>query len=100
MRRFLHISVAVVGGIAAACIAVTGAVPGIASAAGQTSAAETIQVAAARVTSPGYVPAKRTLAYGMHGNDVRALQQRLTQLTYYAGPANGQFGSDTLEAVW
>ena len=100
MRRFLHMSVAVAGGIAAACIALAGAMPGIASAAGQTSAAATIQVAAARVTSPAYVPAKRTLAYGMQGNDVKALQQRLTQLTYYAGAANGQFGSDTLEAVW
>ena len=100
MRRFLHISVAVAGGIAAACIAVAGAVPGVASAAGQTPVAAAVQVAAARVTSPAYVPAKRTLAYGMAGNDVKALQQRLAQLMYYPGPANGQFGSDTLEAVW
>lgn len=57
--------------------------------------------AAARVTSSAYVPAKRTLESGMHGNDVRALQQRLAQLKYYPGAANGQFGSATKEqAVW
>ncbi len=100
MTRFLHINNAVAGSIAVVCIALAGAVPGAASAAGQTSAAATVQVAAARVTSSAYVPAKRTLEYGMHGNDVRALQQRLAQLEYYPGPADGQFGADTLEAVW
>ncbi len=100
MSRFLHINRAVAGGIAVACIALAGAVPGVASAAGRTSAAATVQPAAARVTSSAYTPANRTLEYGMHGNDVRALQQRLAQLAYYPGAANGQFGSDTLEAVW
>jgi lipoprotein-anchoring transpeptidase ErfK/SrfK len=95
MIRFLHITVAVAGSIAVACIAVAGAAP----AAGQTSAAA-VPVAAAGVMSPTYVPAKRTLEYGMHGSDVMALQQRLAQLEYYPGPADGQFGSDTLEAVW
>ena len=99
MTRFSHINVAVAGGIAAACIALAGAVPGTAPAAGQTSAAA-VQVAAARVMSPAYVPPERTLEYGMHGNDVKALQQRLAQLKYYPGPADGQFGPDTLEAVW
>jgi len=100
MTRFLYINIAVAGSIAVACIALAGAVPGIASAAGQVSQTATVQVAAARVTSPAYVPAKRTLKYGMHGNDVKALQQRLAQLEYYPGPADGQFGPDTLEAVW
>jgi peptidoglycan hydrolase-like protein with peptidoglycan-binding domain len=36
----------------------------------------------------------------MRGAAVRALQQRLAQLHYYPGPANGHFGIDTLEAVW
>ena len=100
MSRFLRMSAAAAGGITAACIALAGATPGVASAAVQTSEAATAQVTAARVASPGYVPAKRTLAYGMAGNDVKALQRRLTQLKYYPGAANGQFGSDTLEAVW
>ena len=100
MTRFLHINVAVAGSIALACIALAGVAPRIASAAGQASQTATAQVAAARVTSPTYVPAGRTLQYGMHGNDVTALQQRLAQLEYYPGPADGQFGADTLEAVW
>ncbi len=100
MTRFPPIYMAVVGGIAVACIALASAAPGIASAAGQAPAAATAQVAAARVTSPAYVPANRTLEYGMQGNDVKALQQRLAQLEYYPGPADGQFGPDTLEAVW
>jgi hypothetical protein len=36
----------------------------------------------------------------MSGPDVRQLQQRLAALDYYPGPADGQFGQDTLEAVW
>jgi len=100
MSRFLHINVAVAGSIAAACMALAGTAPGIALAAGQASQTATAQVATARATSPAYVPAKRTLEYGMHGNDVKALQQRLAQLEYYPGPADGQFGAGTLEAVW
>ena len=100
MTRFLRISSAVAGSVAVACIALAGAVPGAASAAGRTPAAAAVQVAAARVTLPAYVPARRTLEYGMHGNDVRALQQRLAQPEYYPGAADGQFGADTLEAVW
>jgi peptidoglycan hydrolase-like protein with peptidoglycan-binding domain len=100
MSRFLRINVAVAGSIAVACIALAGAAPGIASAAGRASQTATAQVAVARVTSLAYVPAGRTLEYGMHGNDVKALQQRLAQLEYYPGPADGQFGAGTLEAVW
>jgi peptidoglycan hydrolase-like protein with peptidoglycan-binding domain len=36
----------------------------------------------------------------MSGPDVRELQQRLAALDYYPGPVDGQFGPDTLEAVW
>lgn len=36
----------------------------------------------------------------MHGTDVRQLQLRLTALHYYPGPADGQFGQNTLEALW
>ena len=63
-------------------------------------------VASAHVASPGhvsaatYVPPKRTLKLGMKGADVKALQQRLAQLKYYPGAADGAFGNGTLEAVW
>jgi hypothetical protein len=36
----------------------------------------------------------------MHGAAVVKLQRRLAALKYYPGPADGQFGLDTLEAVW
>jgi len=42
----------------------------------------------------------RTLGVGMSGPDVTWLQRRLAALAYYPGPADGQFGSGTLEAVW
>ena len=37
---------------------------------------------------------------GMYGNEVKALQQRLTDLHFAPGPVDGQFGSGTQQAVW
>jgi peptidoglycan hydrolase-like protein with peptidoglycan-binding domain len=42
----------------------------------------------------------RTLQLGMHGSSVKALQRRLAALKYYPGSIDGNFGTDTLEAVW
>ncbi len=36
----------------------------------------------------------------MRGPAVRRLQERLAELKYYPGKIDGQFGGDTLEAVW
>jgi len=47
-----------------------------------------------------YVPPKGPLNYGMHGPAVRRLQERLAYLHYYPGKIDGQFGQNTLEAVW
>jgi peptidoglycan hydrolase-like protein with peptidoglycan-binding domain len=47
-----------------------------------------------------YTPPKGLLSYGMHGPAVRRLQERLAYLHYYPGQIDGQFGLDTLEAVW
>jgi len=58
------------------------------------------QAAVPATESSGYTPAGRTLREGMHGADVRRLQERLAQLKYYPGPRDGNFGPDTLEAVW
>jgi Putative peptidoglycan binding domain/L,D-transpeptidase catalytic domain len=44
--------------------------------------------------------AARTLQLGMHGLSVKALQRRLAALKYYPGAIDGNFGTDTLEAVW
>ena len=42
----------------------------------------------------------QVLTVGMSGAAVTRLQQRLSALDYYPGPVDGQFGQDTLEAVW
>ena len=40
----------------------------------------------------GYTPASRTLKMGMHGADIKRLQQRLASLGYYPGSEDGNFG--------
>ncbi len=61
-----------------------------------------VRTAVTAAAQPGskYKPTHRTLTFGMHGPAVKALQQRLTFLHYYAGKADGRFGWDTMEAVW
>jgi lipoprotein-anchoring transpeptidase ErfK/SrfK len=49
---------------------------------------------------PATPAAPAVLTPGMSGPAVLALQQRLAALKYYPGPADGKFGTDTLEAVW
>ncbi len=42
----------------------------------------------------------RSLTEGVVGDDVRAVQERLTELGFDAGPIDGIFGSLTEQAVW
>jgi lipoprotein-anchoring transpeptidase ErfK/SrfK len=49
---------------------------------------------------PSYVPVNHIIYFGARGPDVRRVQVRLRQLHYYPGKVDGQFGQDTLEAVW
>jgi Putative peptidoglycan binding domain/L,D-transpeptidase catalytic domain len=66
------------------------AVPAAASAAPSGPAART-----------GLAAAGQTLRLGMSdSSSVRRLQRRLAALKYYPGRIDGQFGPDTLEAVW
>jgi peptidoglycan hydrolase-like protein with peptidoglycan-binding domain len=66
-----------------------------------TAAALASTTARARAVVPAaYTPPSRTLSEGMSGSDVKALQRRLAALKYYPGAIDGQFGDDTLEAVW
>jgi peptidoglycan hydrolase-like protein with peptidoglycan-binding domain len=65
-----------------------------------------LAVPAVALATPS-VPAARTapaaaagLQVGQHGLSVRALQRRLAALKYYPGAIDGNFGTDTLEAVW
>jgi peptidoglycan hydrolase-like protein with peptidoglycan-binding domain len=51
-------------------------------------------------TSPVATQPPAVLAPGMSGPAVLQLQQRLAALKYYPGPADGEFGTDTEEAVW
>jgi peptidoglycan hydrolase-like protein with peptidoglycan-binding domain len=80
--------------LAAAAIAV-GCAAGTASAA-TVSAARPAKAAA----NAAYTPPSRTLSEGMTGSDVKSLQRRLAALKYYPGAIDGQFGDNTLEAVW
>jgi lipoprotein-anchoring transpeptidase ErfK/SrfK len=91
------------GAAAAAAAMLSGTVTAVAyvtSAASMTSVTSTASVASAQVSSSDYAPAARTLGLGTSGRDVKRLQQRLAQLAYYPGPADGRFGTDTEEAVW
>ncbi len=54
----------------------------------------------ARPAAAAYVPDTQLLVPGMRGPAIRNLQQRLAELHYYPGAVDGQFGLDTLEAVW
>jgi peptidoglycan hydrolase-like protein with peptidoglycan-binding domain len=42
----------------------------------------------------------RTLGKGVVGDDVAALQQRLTDLGFWPGPVDGYFGDETRRSVW
>src|ERR1700689_1447545 len=64
------------------------------------AAGASLSRAAVRGSAPAYVLPGRVLALGMHGPAVRRLQGRLAALKYYPGAIDGQFGLDTLEAVW
>lgn len=98
---------------AAAAIALGGCTAGTALAApmaGAKPATATASAAAARtsatatvtatMTPATYVAPRRTLAAGMTGADVKSAQRRLAALKYWAGPIDGQFGTDTQAAVW
>jgi L,D-transpeptidase catalytic domain/Putative peptidoglycan binding domain len=57
--------------------------------------------AARAATADRAAPAAASaLQPGMSGAAVKALQRRLAALKYYPGAIDGQFGGNTLEAVW
>ena len=51
-------------------------------------------------TTVQLVPLTRTLKTGMKGDDVLRLQQRLAAMRFDPGPQDGEFGQNTLQAVW
>ena len=74
------------------------AVPTVASAAPSAPAARA--ALAARTAPAAAAAAAQALQPGMSGAAVKALQRRLAALKYYPGSIDGNFGTNTLEAVW
>jgi lipoprotein-anchoring transpeptidase ErfK/SrfK len=100
MKRLIHRRLMGIGAsaVAVAAVAVAGATVGTASAA--TAAPARVTVTTAPAAPAAWTPPKRTLVEGMSGADVKSVQERLSSLHYFAGPFDGKFGNDTLEAVW
>jgi hypothetical protein len=46
------------------------------------------------------VPLERTLSKGLAGDDVKLVQQRLTELGFVPGPTDGIYGDQTIKAIW
>jgi hypothetical protein len=71
---------------------------------GQTGAATAARVDAAApartATTATYRPPSKPIYWGEKSAAVKSVQTRLNQLHYYAGPDDGEYGQDTLEAIW
>lgn len=93
MERYIRRSAAAM----CACLTLCWAVPGGAenAAPAQEAAAETAQETAA----PAETAAYSVLSSGSKGEEVRRLQERLTELGYEPGAADGIYGSGTKKAV-
>jgi lipoprotein-anchoring transpeptidase ErfK/SrfK len=52
------------------------------------------------VVAPTAPPLAAPISLGSAGEDVRRVQERLAQLGFQPGPADGQFGAGTQQAVW
>ena len=50
--------------------------------------------------APPAPPLAGPLSMGSAGDDVRRVQERLTELGFQPGPADGQFGAGTQQAIW
>jgi peptidoglycan hydrolase-like protein with peptidoglycan-binding domain len=112
VRRVLAITVAAVTALTLASGCDSGkpaaegtppAVPGTQSAVPTTSAGPSVPAApSAPATSPPASPPAppRKLKVGAKGPDVLALQQRLTELGYWNGKADGKFGGTTQQAIY
>jgi Putative peptidoglycan binding domain/L,D-transpeptidase catalytic domain len=105
VRRWLYCIVAVAA-VAASIVFEAGRV-GAAPASGASATADRTGAAKSPAkTTPGsastetYAAPPPVLRFGAHGPAIRNIQQRLNQLGYFAGPADGRYGNDLREAVW
>jgi hypothetical protein len=96
------LSVGAVTAVGASLLGQSGvAVAGTAAVANATTGGQARAVVArGRPAVAAWHPVTKTLKPGMTGADVKKVQQRLRTLKYYPGSVDGQFGPDTLEAVW
>ena len=74
-------------------------VPTSAAAAGTTSTTSPPVVIETNPAVP-HTHLGQTIGYGNAGDDVKLVQQRLTDLGFAPGPIDGQFGGGTQQAVW
>ena len=65
-----------------------------------TAALASASASAAPAATTSSTSSTKVLQLGMKGSAVKTLQRRLAALKYYPGSIDGQFGTDTLEAVW
>jgi peptidoglycan hydrolase-like protein with peptidoglycan-binding domain len=84
----------------ATALAVGAGTAGAAVAAPAARAVTTAKTVTSSAAAPVYTAPARTLAPGMKGSDVKALQERLSALKYYPGTIDGEFGSNTQAALW
>lgn len=104
VRRWLYCTVAVAA-VAASIVFEAGRVSATPAtnarnASNATAAAGTHKSAAkASATTESAAP-PAVLRFGDRGPAIKTIQQRLNQLGYYAGPADGRYGNDLREAVW
>jgi peptidoglycan hydrolase-like protein with peptidoglycan-binding domain len=106
VRRLLVAAAAVllvaVAGVALATRSDTPSTPG-ANVGSSVAAASTV-VASTTTVAPTTTVQKTSLAEtigkGVISDDVKAVQQRLTELGFVPGPVDGVFGSTTQQAVW
>jgi L,D-transpeptidase catalytic domain/Putative peptidoglycan binding domain len=81
----------------ATAVAATGTPGGVAGAATSTTAPEVVIQTDPAVPKTHFTT---TLRVGSAGDDVKVLQQRLTDLGFPPGPIDGQFGGTTQQSVW
>ena len=102
MRRLVYCSLMTVAAVALAvgCGSVPPPAHPAASAPSRVAPTSSPAASPSPSPSPTSAPPPAVLTVGMSGPAVTQLQRRLAALDYYPGPIDGQFGPDTLEAVW
>jgi lipoprotein-anchoring transpeptidase ErfK/SrfK len=103
-RRWLYGTAVVAAVVASASFEAawaSGALPaGTHKVATKPASVRTAAATSALVAKNASAQPPKNLRLGASGPAIRSIQQRLNQLGYFAGPADGHYGSDLEEAVW